>query len=211
MTANSDLSLALSRMLVTRLCHDLAGPLGAVATGVEFLSEAGEADPSSLGLIASSAKSAIDRLKLLRTALGRAGGQDGADLPVLLAGYFEAVQGARHPVEIDWEIDRDFMAAADTVQMLALLVLLTSDAMARISVLRVALEGGAVVISATGRALAEDRFAALQAACADPASVAVEPGTATGMYAALMADEIGCEMTLSRDENGVRVFLREKS
>ncbi|MBK1664902.1 hypothetical protein CKO38_09230 [Rhodospirillum rubrum] len=64
-----DLDLAL--MLCTRLCHDLAGSIGAVNTGAELLEEEGEAfDPETLALLADSARGAALRLKVLRMAMG---------------------------------------------------------------------------------------------------------------------------------------------
>lgn len=63
--------IKLAQMVATRLCHDLAGPLGAVNNGVEFWRESGSgAMDSAVGLVESSAKEAVDRLLFYRQALG---------------------------------------------------------------------------------------------------------------------------------------------
>ncbi len=73
----SDEALALAEQLCARLCHDLAGPVGAVATGAELLEEEGPAAPldsEALGLLTASAAAAGQKLKFLRQAFGTASG-----------------------------------------------------------------------------------------------------------------------------------------
>lgn len=61
-------------LISTRLCHDLAGPISAMAAGASLLEEdvqnGGAADPSTVGLLADSAQMAALRLRLLRIVLG---------------------------------------------------------------------------------------------------------------------------------------------
>lgn len=62
-----------------RICHDLVGPVGAIANGVELLSEGGgAADPEVVDLIAGSARSASRRLQFFRTAFGAGNTVSGA-------------------------------------------------------------------------------------------------------------------------------------
>jgi histidine phosphotransferase ChpT len=62
-------------LICSRLCHDLAGAIGAVNNGVELLAE--EADAAmreeAIGLIAQSAQDAARRLSFFRLALGASG------------------------------------------------------------------------------------------------------------------------------------------
>jgi histidine phosphotransferase ChpT len=67
----SDLHLA--ELMAARLCHDLVGPIGAVANGIELLNDGGSApDPEVTGLIAVSARQATRRLQWFRVAFGSA-------------------------------------------------------------------------------------------------------------------------------------------
>jgi histidine phosphotransferase ChpT len=69
-------TLDLVALICSRLCHDLAGSIGAVNNGVELLAE--ETDPGmreeAIGLIAQSANDAARRLAFFRLALGASGG-----------------------------------------------------------------------------------------------------------------------------------------
>lgn len=62
-------------LICSRLCHDLAGSIGAVNNGVELLAE--ETDPAmredAIALIAQSANDAARRLAFFRLALGASG------------------------------------------------------------------------------------------------------------------------------------------
>ncbi len=68
---NDDALLAMIESLTARICHDLVGPVGAIANGVELLAEdAAKPDPEVIQLIASSARSASQRLQYFRTSFG---------------------------------------------------------------------------------------------------------------------------------------------
>lgn len=64
--------LQLSELMAARLCHDLVGPIGAVANGVELLGAGPDAEVT--GLIAVSARQATRRLQWFRVAFGSASG-----------------------------------------------------------------------------------------------------------------------------------------
>ncbi|MCH8202594.1 MAG: histidine phosphotransferase [Proteobacteria bacterium] len=69
-------NLKFSALLCSRLCHDLASPLGAINNGVEML--ATETDPSLIrqitGLIEQSARQTTNRLQYYRLAFGAGSG-----------------------------------------------------------------------------------------------------------------------------------------
>ena len=69
-------NLKFSALLCSRLCHDLASPVGAVNNGVEMLET--ETDPGLIrqitGLIEQSAAQTTNRLQFYRLAFGAAGG-----------------------------------------------------------------------------------------------------------------------------------------
>src|SRR5258708_37217221 len=77
--AMNDLDFA--ALLVSRVCHDLVSPVGAVVNGLEVLED--ETDPAmradALRLVASSAEQAAARLQFARIAFGAAGSA-GAEL-----------------------------------------------------------------------------------------------------------------------------------
>src|ERR1051326_3821021 len=73
LSAMNDLDFA--ALLVSRVCHDLVSPVGAVVNGLEILED--ERDPAmradALKLVASSAEQAAARLQFARIAFGAAG------------------------------------------------------------------------------------------------------------------------------------------
>jgi len=63
-----------SQLLVSRVCHDLAGGISALGTGAELLSEDNQmADEEALSVIAMSAKQSSARLAFFRMAFGLGG------------------------------------------------------------------------------------------------------------------------------------------
>lgn len=83
----------LAILVAMRLTHDLAGPLGAVATGIDLL-EGGDSEIRAL--IADGAASAIASLRLHRFILA------GSDDPSPARGLLAAWLATRDGVAIDW-------------------------------------------------------------------------------------------------------------
>jgi len=73
--------LEFSALLVSRVCHDLVGPLGAVVNGLEVLEDERDAAmrADALKIVTSSAAQALARLQFMRIAFGAAGSA-GAEL-----------------------------------------------------------------------------------------------------------------------------------
>lgn len=63
----------IAEMLMSRMAHELAGPIGAIANGVEFMQEVEEGASDAVDLIADSARRAAGRLQFYRMAYGGAG------------------------------------------------------------------------------------------------------------------------------------------
>ena len=108
----SDTELELAQLLCTRLCHDLAGPVGAVAAGVELIGgDPSQADTETLGLIGNSSAAAALKLKFMRTAMGAAGGSS-SDPKALLDGYLETIAGPAGKPAVTWPSPEDLSAGA---------------------------------------------------------------------------------------------------
>ncbi len=90
-------------LLVSRLCHDLVSPIGAVVNGLEVLEDERDATmrADALKLVASSAAQAAARLQFARLAFGAAGSA-GAQLDLTEVGRIVEglVRGSK--VEIEW-------------------------------------------------------------------------------------------------------------
>lgn len=67
--------LEFAAYLVSRVCHDLVGPVGAVVNGLEVLEEEHDAAlrADAMKIVASSADQALAKLQFMRLAFGAAG------------------------------------------------------------------------------------------------------------------------------------------
>ena len=70
MAVSEDLQLV--ELVAARLCHDLVGPIGAIANGAELLGDGGALDVEVVALIGESARRASRRLQIYRVAYGTA-------------------------------------------------------------------------------------------------------------------------------------------
>jgi histidine phosphotransferase ChpT len=109
--ANLQIDLRVAELLVSRLCHDLVGPIGAVNNGMELLAE--DDDPGMAGeavaLASNSARQASDTLQFFRIAYGRSGSQADtrpAEIRQLAEAYLRT-----HKASLDWEADAPLEAA----------------------------------------------------------------------------------------------------
>lgn len=168
MTPTEDLQLL--ELLAAKLCHDLVGPVGAVANGVELLRADGAGDPEVVGLIETSARSASRRLQLFRIAFGTANALPAtgrvAEIRRLTAGYLE---GGR--IELDWpnpDAASEAAAGRTGVKLALLAVLVAVEALPRGGVLKVAVGG------ANGRFTVTVTAAGAQARLPDEMQAALE-------------------------------------
>src|SRR5581483_3476584 len=95
--------LEFAALLVSRVCHDLVSPVGAVVNGLEVLEDERDAAmrADALKLVASSAAQAAARLQFARIAFGAAG-STGAELDLNEVGRMVGGLLKGGKVEMDW-------------------------------------------------------------------------------------------------------------
>jgi histidine phosphotransferase ChpT len=128
-----------SALMVSRVCHDLVGPLGAVVNGLEVLEDERDAAmrEDALKLVTSSANQALARIQFMRIAFGAAGSA-GAELDLgeigrLVEGLLEGGK-----VKLDWQVPHAYWAK-DWAKLLMNAALLGADSLPR---------GGVVTVEA---------------------------------------------------------------
>ncbi len=145
----------------SRICHDLAGPIGAIRNGLELIADTGEdgaapnADPA-MELICHSAEHGAKRLRLYRLAYGRATSEGVRGFTELREAATEWLAGGR--VSLQWPagVPEDSLAARPGLAKTMLnLVVLASEAIPQGGMVTVLVEGsletGRVVVAAAGR------------------------------------------------------------
>lgn len=131
--------------LVSRVCHDLVGPMGAVVNGLEVLEDERDAAmrADALKIVTSSAEQALARLQFLRIAFGAAGSA-GAELDLNEVGRLVKGLIGEGRVKLDWRAAHTNWPK-DWAKLLMNAAMLGADCLPR---------GGDVVVetSATGEA-----------------------------------------------------------
>src|ERR1700735_2874549 len=120
-----------SALMVSRVCHDLVGPLGAVVNGLEVLEDERDAAmrEDAIRLVSSSANQALARIQFMRIAFGAAGSA-GAELDLGEIGRL--VQGLLEggKVKLEWNVPQAYWAK-DWAKLLMNATLLAADCLPR--------------------------------------------------------------------------------
>lgn len=188
-------------LICSRLCHDLAGAIGAVNNGVELLGEETDAGmrEEAIGLIAQSARDAAKRLAFFRLALGASGSlQEGMNLLELARvaqAYFAGGKLALTLPQQDAEIPKALGKA------LLLGLSLAGGALPRGGTLTLTPEGKGWSIRGEGAML---RWSEAAAAGVDPAKTDLqEPQAAIARYMLMLATAAGFALRVMPGETQV--------
>lgn len=92
-------------LLASKLCHDLVSPVSAINNGVELIEDiGGSVVDEAMKLIGDSAGQASRRLRLFRTAYGRAGSEE--NLPVKEVRQVAENYLTNGKVTLNWSLDQ---------------------------------------------------------------------------------------------------------
>ena len=123
--------------LVSRVCHDLVGPMGAVVNGLEVLEDERDAAmrADALKIVSQSATQALARLQFLRIAFGAAGSA-GAELDLGEVGRLVSGLLSGSKVKLEWQAAR-VNWPKDWAKLLMNAALLAADCLPRGGIVRV--------------------------------------------------------------------------
>jgi histidine phosphotransferase ChpT len=200
-----------AQLLCSRLCHDLAGPAGAVGTGLELVDEGADEAAEALALVAKSARQVIARLSFYRIAFGSVGATAAIDLSELRDLTFGHLSGGL--VIVDWPPDEGpigaMRVAAPGPMLLLNLVVMGVEALPRGGALqmRFATVGNdlGVAITAKGRGAVfkpDQREAMLPEASVEALTARTAPAYCVSQIAA----DLGITIEISEgDTDEVRI------
>lgn len=203
--ANEDLDLV--ALICSRLCHDLAGSIGAVNNGVELLAE--ETDPQmreeAIGLVAQSASDAARRLSFFRLALGASGGPADplafGELARVAKEYFGGGKLSLLLPSLDENLSKPLGKA------LLLGLSLAAGALPRGGNLSLTKDGGGWSIRAEGTTIRwQDSVAA---GFSDTAMLPPEPQAAIARYTRRLAESAGCRLQTDIGESSVTLAFTQ--
>jgi histidine phosphotransferase ChpT len=179
----------MAELLCARLCHDLAGAVGAVTAGAELLLEEGSASPmaaEALDLMASSALSMAARLRFLRFAVGPAN-QGAAGQARALAEAYLSKGYPQGDWRLDWPLQHAAVDSADHAKLLLNLICLAQECLPRGGQIEVRPGQSALVVARGASAAVSDSAKGLMA----DSGGGLTPRAAQGAYAALLARRLG--------------------
>ena len=204
---NPQLELPIVQMLCSRLCHDLAGPAGAVGAGIDLLGDDVGDAAEARELVAFGARQLAARLDFYRVAFGFGGAPQHfswAGVQSLTQRLFE---GGR--VEAHFAVpaaDGRSPVARDVFRLALLLILLGAEALPRGGTLAVvvarARPGLALSVRASGSTatLADATAAALPGGDHTPST---PTRAATAVYAARLAQSLGATLCVETEPRAI--------
>jgi histidine phosphotransferase ChpT len=184
--------LDLVALICSRLCHDLAGSIGAVNNGVELLAEETDAAmrEEAIGLIAQSASDAARRLSFFRLALGASGSMaepmSYGELARIAKAYFAGGKLSLLLPATDDALPKSLGKA------LLLGLSLAAQALPRGGSLSLTKDGGAWLIRAEGTTV---RWQEHVAQGLSDGTLPSEPAAAIARYARQLAETAACRVT----------------
>ncbi|SDE77469.1 histidine phosphotransferase family protein [Rhodospira trueperi] len=186
-------ALVMAQALCSRLCHDLAGPLGAIGSGAELLDD--EADDEVVALLARSAATAAQRLRLLRAVLGRpaSGSLSPDEARAVLADHLAGAGGAR-AADLSWTLETNSTddRTRRLIQLVLTLAVVALDAMPNAKHIAI---GGAlprtIQVSVNGGGAARPDGLEALAAGLDGGPAVTDPRAVLAYYAGVTARHLG--------------------
>ncbi|WP_138379764.1 histidine phosphotransferase family protein [Luteithermobacter gelatinilyticus] len=200
----SDIEFA--ALLCSRLCHDLISPVGAIANGIEILSEEDDdmMRQEVMKLLEQSAGQTSNRLQFFRLAFGAAGGF-GEEVPLDEAEKAVKALFSTSLVDVAWNV-RVQMMNKDAIKLMLNLILLAGEALLRGGRLEVNVEehgeSRQIGITASGeKVIFQDKIR--ETLLGNVAPEGLEPKTAPAFLAKNVADKLGTEIqhTVSQEQS----------
>ena len=200
------IDLKVSQLVVSRICHDLAGSVSAVNAGVELINDNVAAiDPEAMALIDASANQSVRKLSFFRVVFGSGGGVDGSISPDELHDLARNfVEGSK--ITISWPEHSDIgRLTLNEGKVLLGLILIAFDALPRGGVISPSVHnpegatGFAVVAKGERAALAPEVRAAL-----DP-NINIDdlsPRTVHAYFTNMFVKHLGGEMECTGETPG---------
>jgi histidine phosphotransferase ChpT len=200
--------LEFSAFLVSRVCHDLVSPLGAVVNGLEVLEDErdGAMRADALKVVTSSATQALARLQFLRLAFGAAGSA-GAELDLGEVSRLAAGLLSGSKVVLHWETP-SVNWPKDWAKLVMNATLIAADCLPRGGTVRIetskdpAVFGFKIVAAGQGARIVADVERTLRGEAAD------EPYDARGVQPYLthrLAKKLNAGLTMTAREGQVEL------
>lgn len=200
-----------SEILISKICHDLVSPVGAVNNGVEFLADMGGADDGlqdGLGLIEHSARQASVRLQLFRMCYG-AGGSDAKTTGKTIYETFQNfVAGSKTTMQ--WDLMNDMPdddLPAGYLKTLLNLMVFVQEALPKGGTVAVSWDGTSMIVKGTGD-LIKPKDGSIEGLNGSLSIDDVSPKSIHGYITKSYADMFGLGLSCNMDDKAIYLSLK---
>ncbi|PKQ13952.1 MAG: hypothetical protein CVT70_00375 [Alphaproteobacteria bacterium HGW-Alphaproteobacteria-1] len=193
----------LAPLLGSRICHDLASPLGALMAGLDLMEMAGQPTPE-LALMRESVDGARVTLDLMRLAFGQASAGASVDSDVLHR-LLAAALAARPRLTLTWAVNGTLPRSE--AQQLALALMCALHALPRGGTVHVAREGAVLALTATGHVSVDPALwdgLSGRAALPDP-----DPRRIEFALLALLLAQSGAALLINHEPESLQLILSQ--
>ena len=208
--------IRLMELLCTRLCHDITGPVGAIANGAELLEEGdAEMKDQAMELITQSGREAVNRLQFYRMAYGKISGRGEAclaDYKTLIKNFFGGGK-----ITLDWPDSHTDAAnipvSRHMARLMLNLVILAAGTLIRGGTISIRLQQREhekmMIVSASGMTVKWDEH--LQKALNLKMNIdALEPHTVQAYFTGAMVKEQGMALGLQQGTDTFEFTLSQR-
>lgn len=189
----------LAAFVSSRICHDLASPLGAISNGLELLELSGVSPSPELSLLNDSIKAANARVEFFRIAFGAASSE--ARLSQRMAQKTLALYFADKRVNPIWQIEGDTLREA--AKLLFLLIQCVESGLPYGGDLTISAVHTGWTVAGSGRTKTDSP--AWQAFATGQASAEVYSSDIQFELAALVAAQLGFTLMINADSRQISI------
>ena len=206
MRENVDARVA--ELLISRMCHELVGPLGAVCNGLELAGEGGEFAEEALTMSEACANQLSSRVKFFRIAYGMAGRivTNAPELRSLAIAFLEESDAA-----LEWPMPPVAPSLREGEGKLLLnMICIAEDCLPRGGVVKVNLEGVDITVEAHGKSasLAPEMEQILEGQAVDSSLDELSPRNVHFYWGGVVAARTGRRLRWEHLPGGVGVSFR---
>ena len=198
-----------SEILISKICHDLVSPVGAVNNGIEFLADMGaEGLEDGLGLIQHSAKQASVRLQLFRMCYGAGGSDSKVTGKMIYETFQNYIEGTK--VSMEWDLMNampDFDPPAGYMKTLLNIMVMAHESMPKGGVVKVDTDGDTMVVMGVGDTV-KLKEGALEGVRGDLAIDDLTPKAIHGYITKAYAELFGFTLDTKLSENSIHIILK---
>jgi histidine phosphotransferase ChpT len=198
----------ITEIMISKICHDLVSPVGAVNNGIEFLSDVGaEGLEDGLGLMEHSARQASVRLQLFRMCYG-AGGSDAKVTGKMIYETFQNyIAGTK--TQLEWDLMNDMPdqdLPAGFMKTLLNMFVFAHESIPKGGLVQVTYNDNAMIVKAQGD-LVKPKDGSFEALVNDVDAGDIDPKSVHGYITRAYASQYGFKLGATMSDSDVIVSL----